>query len=233
MRPIICLTGSIEDTGDVTLLSPYAAAIEKAGGVPFLLPYTEEEETLARVCDAVDGFFFTGGKDIAPSRYGEEMHAACGALQPKRDALEFALFARAYQTRKPILGVCRGAQLINVALGGTLYQDIPTECPSHIPHVQIEAKFEHSHRVDILNGTPLADLIGTPDMGANSFHHQSIKHLGQDLAVMARAQDGMIEAIFGTDARYLRAYQWHPERLIAISADNLSLFADFIAACNE
>ena len=233
MKPIICITTGIDQEGTMSLLAPYVHAIEEVGGVPLLLPFTKSDQTLTHICEITDGFFFSGGADIDPAHYGETIKETCGSVQSNRDTVEFALFSRAYATGKPILGICRGMQLINVALGGTLYQDVPSERPSHIAHLQREPKFSHSHDVQIQANTPLHALIGKDRMGANSFHHQALKTLGTDLAVMARADDGMIEAVYSTRERYLRAYQWHPERLIAMSEQNRMLFADFIVACSE
>jgi putative glutamine amidotransferase len=135
------------------------------------------------------------------------------------------------ETEKPVLGICRGAQLINIALGGTLYQDLPTELPTEISHRQTEPKFSPAHSVKILADTPLYDLVQKDRMTANSFHHQAVKTLGKGLELMALADDGVVEAFYLPGERYLRAYQWHPERLFAIDSDNRLLFEDFTAHC--
>lgn len=129
------------------------------------------------------------------------------------------------------MAICRGAQLVNVALGGTLYQDIPTEIISNIPHRQTEPKDSHSHEICVFENTPLRNLVMSERIKVNSFHHQALKLLGNGLSVMATADDGVIEAVYSTEHPYLLAYQWHPERLF--DADNLNrvLFTDFIDAC--
>jgi putative glutamine amidotransferase len=136
-------------------------------------------------------------------------------------------------SKKPILGICRGAQMINVALGGTLYQDIATQLQTELSHRQTEGKFEHSHAVNILQGTPLFALLHQERIPANSFHHQAVKALGEGLAVMARADDGVVEALYHTVHPYLRLYQWHPERLCKTDSAALSVFADFVASCRK
>lgn len=231
MRPIIGLLAEVDNERATRVLNAYVRAIEKSGGTPLLLPYVEDQEAVRHLALLCDGFLFTGGADISPARYGETPKDTCGEFQPYRDDLEFRMFAQIYQTQKPILAICRGAQLVNVALCGTLFQDIPSECPTEISHRQAEPKFSFSHSVRIQKDTPLYALIGKERMRANSFHHQAIKKLGNALAVMATADDGVIEAIYSTENRYLRAYQWHPERLCEQCEDNKLLFEDFIRAC--
>lgn len=233
MKPIIAILGPIDDDKGVNLLITYSKAIENAGGVPIVLPYTENEETLDSYVEMADGILFSGGCDVEPKRFGEETKESCGVIQKNRDALEFAVFKRAFEKKKPIMGICRGAQVINVALGGSLYQDIPTEIPSDIPHRQSQPRTEPSHEVKILSDTPLMELIGKERMTANSFHHQAIKALGDGLEVMALADDGIIEAVYHTGDSYVIAYQWHPERLYTIDEDNMILFTDFIKAATE
>jgi len=233
MKPIIGISSSIDDDGTVTMLCPYGSSIEKAGGIPILLPYVEDCSVLEKYVEMCDGFLFSGGFDIAPSRYGEATKETCGKLQPMRDKLEFTIFEKIIKTDKPIMGICRGFQFINVALGGTLIQDIPSEAPSEINHTQTEPRFTPSHEVRVLADTPLYSLVGKDRMVANSFHHQAIKTLGRGLKVMAMADDGIVEAIYSTGERYIRAYQWHPERLYKINEDNLTLFSDFIRACRK
>ena len=233
MKPIIGVLGVIDDERAFTINYPFIQAIELSGGVPILLPYTENEQVLSKYIQICDGFFFTGGKDIEPSRYGEEQSENCGIVQKYRDALEFALFERIFATQKAILGVCRGCQVLNVALGGTLYQDIPSQCKTTITHRQTQEKHLPSHSVSVAVGTPLCALInGETRMQANSFHHQAIKTLGKGLKSMAYADDGIIEGIYHTEHRYLRGYQWHPERLYDSDKNNRLLFDDFIKACS-
>ena len=208
----------------------YRSAVEKSGGVPLVLPYCDGAE-LDRFVEECDGFFFTGGADVAPERYGEARSDACGEVEMKRDDLEFRAFEKIIKTEKPILGVCRGMQLINVALGGTLYQDIPSEIETEIAHRQKEDKTLPSHEVAVLPNTPIFDLFGKDRATANSFHHQCVKSLGKGLLPMAKADDGIIEAVYLDGSRYLRAYQWHPERLCEQNRENRLVFDDFIKAC--
>ena len=231
MKPIIGLFVDVDSERTISVWNTYIHAVEISGGAPIVFPRVEDEATFEAMMDLCHGFVFTGGADIAPARYGQEVKAACGTIQHERDAFDFFAFQKVMSTSKPILAICRGAQLVNVALGGTLYQDIPTECPSPIFHVQKEAKLSLSHEVNIVEGTPLYSLIGQNRMSANSFHHQAIKQLGRRLCVMATADDGIVEAVYLPGDRYFRAYQWHPERLVDSMAENRQIFEDFIEAC--
>lgn len=230
MKPIIGITTSIEEDKAVKIFGTYVTAIEQSGGIPLLIPYLKDRENLERIVDVCHGFLFTGGKDIDPSYYGEEKKDTCVITQPLRDEVELRLFESVYQSNKPILAICRGIQLVNVALGGTLYQDIPTDYQTNIRHRQEEHKDQPSHPILVEKGTPLYAMQKKDVMTGNSFHHQAIKTLGKGLAVMARAEDGIIESIFSTEDRYLCAYQWHPEKLYGYS-DNKLLFDHFIKAC--
>ena len=231
MKPIIGVSAAVNDSHSSIIRDFYINAICDAGGAPILLPCVDFAETLDSYALLCDGFFFTGGVDIDPARYGESVREACGKIYDFRDEYELALFDRAFRSAKPILGICRGIQLINVALGGSLYQDIPSERPSQIPHRQSEPETTPSHSVNITKGTPLHALVGAERMKANSFHHQAIKKLGRGLEVMATADDGLVEAVYSTEARYLRAYQWHPERLFQSDEQNRLIFRDFVDAC--
>ena len=231
--PIIGLFAAIDNEATTSVFHPYVNAIEKAGGIPLLLPYTQSADVIRRFASLCDGFFFTGGVDIVPARYGEQTSEHCDETQPLRDALEFAVWENVFPTGKPILGVCRGAQLINVALGGTLYQDLPCDRPSDIAHRQVEDKFEFSHDLTVLGDTPLHELVSATRIRGNSFHHQAVKALGNGLAVMAEADDGVIEAFYAPDHPYLHAYQWHPERLYDKDENSRLLFYDFICACKK
>lgn len=228
---IIGILGAVDNEVVTKLQNTYTKAIEESGGSPILLPYVERDESLDAFVDICDGFLFTGGADVDPHRYGEEIKPTCCQIHKYRDDLEIRTFKKIYETKKPIMAICRGAQLVNVALGGTLYQDIPTEIISNIPHRQTEPKDSHSHEICVFENTPLRHLVMSERIKVNSFHHQALKLLGNGLSVMATADDGVIEAVYSTEHPYLLAYQWHPERLF--DADNLNrvLFTDFIDAC--
>ncbi len=232
MKPIIGILAEVDGELCARVRRAYVGAVEGAGGVPILLPYVRDGEIVKRFVGVCDGLLFTGGGDIDPRRYGEELRVACEP-EALRDELEFKAFFEARSASKPILAICRGAQVVNVALGGTLYQDIPTEINTEIAHAQSEPTFSPSHSVTVLEGTPLSELTGRSVIRANSFHHQAIKALGAGLEIMAVADDGIIEAAYSTGKQYIRAYQWHPERLYAKDEHSRMIFEDFIRACKS
>lgn len=230
MTPKIGLIVNVEQDLRINMHGAYGLAIAGSGGVPLVLPYIESEEIIDEFIDLCDGFLFTGGVDVEPCYYGEEKKNTCGETEPFRDKLEMAVIKRVIEKDKPILGICRGLQLINVAMGGTLYQDIPTEFETEMHHKQTEAQNEPSHPILVEEGTPLENVVGKRIITGNSFHHQAIKVLADGLAVSARASDGIVEGVYAPDKKYLRGYQWHPERLYRFE-DNKALFDDFINAC--
>lgn len=231
MPPIIGILAEVDNEIITKVQNSYINAIEKSGGIPILLPYVQDDKTIESLVDVCDGFLFTGGRDIDPLRYGEQVKDTCGEIQKYRDELDLKVFQRVIATSKPILAICRGAQLVNVALGGTLYQDISTEIKTGIPHQQSEPNFCTSHSVQVFENTPLFDLVGEKSIPVNSFHHQAIKKLGEGLEVMAVAEDGIPEAFYVSGERYIRTYQWHPERLCDHDIYNRRIFDDFIEAC--
>ncbi len=233
MKPIIGLIAEVDDEKKNGMKHPYSVAIEAAGGIPLLIPYSENEETQNDYVTRLDGFVFTGGADMDPKLFGEEKKITCGRIYPLRDAFERQMLQKILAARKPILAICRGMQVINVAFGGTLYQDIPTEYETTLCHAQSVPSTEPSHDIFIKEKTPLAALLGKTRMMGNSFHHQAIKALGKGLCITATAEDGIIEAISYEGNSYLRGYQWHPERLCGFDRDNLRLFEEFIGECRK
>ncbi len=235
MKPIIGMFAKIYNE-DLTceMYYQYSEAIEKAGGIPVLLPYVKDEKVKDGFIELCDGFFFTGGVDVNPIRYGEKNEGLCGVIEDKRDELEFSILPKVLKTNKPILAICRGMQLVNVYFGGTLYQDIPTQYKTDIVHTTPkEQRFKIAHDILVKKDTPLYDLVKTDSFMGNTFHHQAVKELGNSLSVMATAKDGIVEAYYKIDYPYLRCYQWHPERLINFSSENLTLFEDFIETCKK
>ena len=230
-NPIIGLLGIVDDEKDTKIKSTYVNAIEKSGGVPILLPYVKAHESIGAFADICDGFLFSGGVDINPEYYGETINNEGVEIQAYRDELEFKVFNAILPTKKPIMAICRGSQFINVALGGTLYQDIPSQIKTDILHRQSESRDKPSHTVSIKEGTPLSSLLKCDSITVNSFHHQAIKKLASGLGVMASSNDGIIEAVYSYSEPYIRAYQWHPELLFETDDASRSVFMDFIYAC--
>ena len=231
MSKIIGILPSVDKNKNSTALYHYVCSIEQAGGTPIVLPYCETDSVLDDFVRLCDGFCFAGGSDIDPARYGEEKKETCGDIIEPRDDFDFRAFNKILKTGKPILGICRGAQLINVALGGTLYQDIPSEITTEIKHRQTEADEVRTHEVHIAENTPLYKILGQAQIGVNSFHHQAAKKLGAGLISIAKADDGVHEAYYLPSHRYLLAVQWHPERLY--DENSGKIFKDFVNASNR
>ena len=216
------------------MLPSYFDAVAEAGGVPVMLPLSDDPDALARALDAVDGLVVTGGQDVDPARYGEEgpeAAALCGELCRERDAMEALLVPAALERDLPLLGICRGLQALNVVLGGTLWQDLPKQLPSEVEH-HGRAPYENPvHTVDVLAGTPLAACVGAGALPVNSFHHQALRDVAPGLEVMATAPDGVVEAVWRPDSRFCWAVQWHPEFSHAVDEPSRRIFSALVGAC--
>ncbi len=231
MGPIIGVTPLWDEERDsIWMLPGYVEGIRQAGGVPLILPFTGDEEEIAGLADLCGGILFTGGQDVDPRIYGQEplegLNDCCG----KRDALETVLLRAALEKDKAILGICRGIQLINAALGGTLYQDIPLQYPSELRHNQEAPYSLPVHRVEFPEDTPLRKLLGVGGMPVNSLHHQAVRKVAPGLEVMARASDGLVEGLYMPEKRFLWALQWHPEYSWQTDPNSLRIFEAFTAA---
>lgn len=211
----------------------YMKGIQEAGGLPVMLPLTAEQADIRQMGETMDGFLFTGGHDLSPELYGEKALPQCGERCPERDAMEKELLLTALELDKPILGICRGIQLINGVLGGTLYQDLPAQHPSPIQHHQAPPYDIPVHRVEIRGGTPLWDLLHKKELSVNSYHHQAIKELSSRLQVMAVSEDGLTEAVWMEGKRFVWAVQWHPEFSYRKDPDSRKIFEAFVKSCNS
>ncbi|MDL2205872.1 gamma-glutamyl-gamma-aminobutyrate hydrolase family protein [Eubacteriales bacterium OttesenSCG-928-N13] len=203
-------------------------AIRRAGGDVVMIDYQSPSEEQIKRMDRIDGLFLQGGGDMDPSRFGEPRHPKCGPTFPERDALELMLIKQAMDRDMPLMAICRGAQVLNVALGGTLYQDLPDELGLH-HDLGVTASGEHI--VQIEPGSLVHQITQTQSLPTNSTHHQSVKRLGDGLAITARHPDGVIEAIERPASRFLLALQWHPEHTIDIDDASIRFFEAFIGAC--
>ena len=214
----------------------YVRVLAEAGAVPWLIPLLrDDEETLRRIYNALDGVFLSGGVDVDPSHYAEPTDPRCGPTDPDRDWTELRLVRWALRDRKPVLGVCRGAQLLNVAAGGTLFQDMPSQYPGAIKHDYsppedsgTRASLVHGARV--APGSRLAHILGGERVEVNSMHHQGIKALAPGLVPTAFAPDGSVEGVEGCGDFFLVGVQWHPEELAATRPEMGNLFRAFVEA---
>jgi putative glutamine amidotransferase len=243
VRPRLGLTASVMDTPFGTrrtfLNEPYLQAIEEAGGVGIILTPAHVGDSLQALYEDLDGLVLTGGEDVEPSRYGVPSPHPTVMTVPERDVLEFQLVEWALRDHRPVLAICRGLQVLNVAMGGSLYQDLPTERPEHPAHDQSRAepvvrRPEPFHAVAVTPGSRLAELVGTTSLQVNSLHHQAIRRLAAGLRAVGIAPDGLVEAAEADPEQpgWIVGVQWHPEEL-ARSGDEASkrLFAGFVGYC--
>lgn len=239
MQPIIgipCFPLVRSDTGRPIYASnqAYVQAVMHAGGVPILIPPVPGVEALPAIQAILDGLLLTGGADLDPALYGEAPLPETKSPEPLRDATELAITRWALDKRLPVLGICRGMQLLNVACGGSLYQDIPTQRPGAFDHEQLgQARTHIAHEVSPEPGSLLAGILGEQHAGVNSFHHQAVRRIGQGLRVTAVAEDGVSEAIEIPDLPFVLAVQYHPEELESNDAASHRLFLAFVQASAE
>lgn len=210
----------------------YVDAVLSAGGAPLALPLGLGGPALEAVYAVIDGLLLPGGDDVAPSRYGQLPHPQLGLVDDDRDELEIAVAQRALADSMPILGICRGIQVLAVAAGGTLYQDIPSQFEAGVHHdVRAHGRDHLCHDIEIAPGSLLAGSLGRTAARVNSFHHQSVRDLPRGFAMSASAPDGVIEGIEATDGRFVVGVQCHPEGIWQTTAPEFAgLFKDFVDA---
>lgn len=232
MKPIIGLTMSKgEKKGYHAINNYYIDAVFAAGGIPINIPIREDEKDLDKYIELIDGIIFIGGVDIWPLLYGENPLKQTHVVSAERDRYELSLFKKAYEIKLPILGICKGAQVINVGLGGNLYQDIDLQVAEALGHQPIGiSEDELYHSIIIDKDTQLYDVFESEKIYVNSNHHQSIKELGDNLIVSALSEDGIIEAIEASDERYLMGLQFHPECLVKKHSEFLNIFKQLVVA---
>lgn len=212
----------------------YCAAIESTGGIPVVLSVALSRSQICRLLSRLDGLVVSGGNfDIHPNHYGEAPHPALGKVQPRRTAFELKLIRVALNDNLPILGICGGAQAINVALGGSLYQDISTQLPNTGKHQLAGEKSRSGHPIRIRCGTLLHRIIRREKLVVNTTHHQAIKRLGRGLIINATAEDGLIEGVESLRHAFVLGVQWHPEAMRRVFAVQQRIFFSFIAFCKR
>ncbi|OEH84936.1 hypothetical protein BHU72_07020 [Desulfuribacillus stibiiarsenatis] len=233
MKPKIAITGTAMDTkyGYGTFLNrAYSEAVIKAGGIPVLLPLTFQD-LCDEWLDSVDGLLLSGGEDVDPNRFGQHPIPKQGKITPDRDVLELSIIPKAIEKKIPIFAICRGIQVLNIACGGTLYQDINSQIPGTIKHSQNAPRWFGTHYIDIADNSKLHKIVQTSSMKVNSYHHQSIHTLGDGLEIVAHSSDGVIEAVEGTENLYILGVQWHPEGMWERDSLQFELFTAFIREC--
>lgn len=244
--PVIGVTASLKVDADPIGHRPgdafartdmdYVQSVAMAGGIPLILPPITDEAVIESMALKIDGLLLGGGSDLDPACYGEEPVAEMGAIVPERDTFELALFERALDLNLPVFGICRGHQLINVALGGTLYQDLNSQLDGELlKHRQAAPKWHPTHFVEVEEASELSSLTDSGRVHVNTYHHQAIKDLAGGLEVSARASDGVVEAIETEDMsrRWMLGVQWHAEAMSKESRENLALFEAHVSAARR
>src|SRR5215211_2242203 len=241
-RPIVGVpTQTLQTLGGISADIPpswvmsqrYVLTLTSAGAIPYLIPLIDDE-TLRGAYEALDAVFLPGGADIDPVSYGSEPHPLCDKTDRERDRVELALARWAMEEGKPVLGVCRGMQLINLAAGGTLYQDIAHQLPGAIKHDYFPFAGQNfsrdylAHEVSVVSGTRLAGVFGPGPLRVNSMHHQGVRDTGAGLVVSATAPDGLVEGVESSNGHYVVGVQWHPEALTDSQSAARQLFEEFI-----
>lgn len=229
-RPVIGIPTDHNVDRQLTLPAAYAAVVAQAGGVPLLIPALAEPELTAHWLELVDGLLLAGGADVDPNHYGEDPLPRLGRITPERDLAELALARGALAAGLPILGICRGLQVLCVAAGGTLLQDIPSQVPGALKHRQQAPLWYGTHDVIIEAGTRLARFLGDGPLRVNSFHHQAVDLLPPGFRAVATAPDGIIEGMEKGDGPFALGVQWHPEAMIEGQPRFMALFSGFVDA---
>lgn len=248
VRPLILVTPSTQVSGaelldhSISVSSRYLQAVLAAGGLPVALPLVTDRAELRAYLERADGVLLTGGDDLAPAihrpQITPELLAKCECAEPARDLMELSLLDELFKSPRPLLAICRGHQVVNVALGGTLYVDLPTERPGRVNHSQVAKKFEAVHSVEVAPGSAMHAMYLQTSLGVNTTHHQAIHRLATPLTATLLAPDGVIEGTeFRTEDKpllpWFRSVQFHPERLFEKLPEHARLFQAFVAAAQE
>ena len=231
-RPVIGIIPLFDIQRDSIWMVPgYQEMLENAGAVPFIIPYTSSDSVIEEICGLCDGFLFTGGQDVNPAVYGERMMEECGEILPLRDEMEEKYLRYCIDNDAPALGICRGIQFFNACLGGTLYQDLPSQ--KGVNHVQSPPYDRPFHEVKVKKGSLLHEITGKDTLSVNSYHHQAVKKPAGQLEVTALSEDGTVEAMEMKDKAFILAVQWHPELNYRTDANSRKLISCFVYRCRQ
>lgn len=231
MSPVIGITcGYDNETGRWQLHQDYVRSIEASGGLPLLLPSFGDAALVSRTAALIDGLLLAGGQDIDPLHFGEEPRGTAG-ITPLRDSFELAILTEITVLKKPVLGICRGVQVLNVFGGGDIYQDLPLQYPEALTHNQQAPAWYGTHTVRLEEDSLIGRVYGCTVMRVNTFHHQAIRRPAPGYRVSARSEDGLAEAVEHRDLPFVVGVQWHPERMWKKDKQQLRLFQAFVTAC--
>ena len=229
-RPVIGIIPLFDIQRDSIWMVPgYQEMLEDAGAVPLIIPYTSSDSVIEEICGLCDGFLFTGGQDVNPAVYGESIMKECGEILTLRDEMEEKYLRYCIDNDAPAFGICRGIQFFNACLGGTLYQDLPSE--KGVNHVQSPPYDRPFHDVTLKKGSILHEITGKDTISVNSYHHQAVKKAAKSVEVLAWADDETVEALAVKDKSFILAVQWHPELNYKTDADSMKLIGYFVDSC--
>ena len=228
MKPLVGVIPLWDDEKEsIWMLPAYLDGLKEAGASTVIFPMTQDKEEITRLVGMCDGILLTGGHDVTPSIYGEEPLEGKSVCLFERDEMERMVFEEAMRQDKPVLGICRGIQFLNAILGGTLYQDLPTQHPSSVEHHQTPPYDVPVHEVSIRKDSPLYELLGSERISVNSYHHQAVKDVAPEFSVMAEADDGIVEAVYLPSKKFVWALQWHPEFSYKVDPNSKKIFRAF------
>ncbi|MBE7053169.1 MAG: hypothetical protein E7391_02710 [Ruminococcaceae bacterium] len=229
-KPLIAITPQVtaDEPGRIRILDGYYNSISKSGGIGCMLTFTDDIDAIKQIAKTFDAFLFSGGVDIDPSYYDEKATPYLRETSDARDKFETLLLKELISMDKPVLGICRGLQIINVTFGGTLYQDIVSQNVSHQHHYMSEPYNVPYHDAKVLPNTLLYDITGETVIGVNSRHHQAIKKIAPHFLPMAFSEDGIIEAVYNPDKKFFMGVQWHPEDMYDGFKHSREIFKRFI-----
>ncbi|MBA4493279.1 gamma-glutamyl-gamma-aminobutyrate hydrolase family protein [Paenactinomyces guangxiensis] len=223
---------SVEQEKKLFLMRDYSDAIIQAGGIPLLLPYTEDTRVIEGMAAKCDGLMLTGGGDIDPTLFGEEPIPGLGEIVPERDQMEIELVRYFIARKKPILGICRGCQILNIALEGDMFQDLTSQKSPLLQHAQRAPRSHASHTIQIKEGSLLSQIVNHTAAKVNSYHHQAVREPAPSLVASAWSSDGVIEAIEGKSHPFVLGVQWHPECMTSTQTEAAKIFQAFVDACS-
>lgn len=234
MKPLIGVTTSVTSDGSTTVGQAYLKAVLTAGGIPVVLPNLTNEEDAARLAASIDGLLLTGGGDIDPTLFNEEPKLGLGDITPERDCFEMLMIEKMLEANKPVLAICRGIQILSIACGGDMFQDIYRQHENKdnlLQHQQHAPRYHASHFVDVPAQSLLGRVTGAERFKVNSYHHQAVRRIPDGFRTAATASDGVIEAIESERHAFVLGVQWHPEGLLEKDDPaSLRIFKAFVAA---